>query len=77
MMICRRAITLPEVLVVLAIIAILAGLIVGSSRHPGGGRHKQAYITLELLQMGGAIEEFGHLYGEYPPNLMANSNQRS
>jgi len=64
------AFTLTELLVVITIIAILAGLITAAVN--ALGRAKQAAITLELQQLGGAVENFKNELGAYPPNGMSN-----
>ncbi|MEM8945067.1 MAG: prepilin-type N-terminal cleavage/methylation domain-containing protein [Planctomycetota bacterium] len=67
----RSGFTLTELLVVIAIIAVLSALLIGAV----GGvriRAKQAAITLELQNMGGAIEDLNNEFGAYPPNGMNN-----
>jgi prepilin-type N-terminal cleavage/methylation domain-containing protein len=65
----RPAFTLTELLIVIAIIAVLAGLIaaaaVNAMRAANRGR-----ITLEIKNMSGALEEFKTQFGAYPPNGM-------
>jgi len=65
------AFTLVELLVVITIIAILAGLITGAAIN-ALGRAKQAAITLEIQQLSSAIEDFKNEYGAYPPNGMSD-----
>ena len=68
-----RAFTLTELLVVVTIIAILASLITGAALN-ALNRAKQAAITLELQQLGQAMEDFKTDYGAYPPNAMSGGN---
>lgn len=68
----RNAFTLVELLVVITIIAILAGLITGAAIN-ALRTAKQARITIEIQQLSSAIEHFNNEYGAYPPNLIANS----
>ncbi len=63
------AFTLTELLVVITIIAILAGLITGAAIN-ALNRAKQAAITLEIQQLDGSLEDFKNTYGAYPPNAM-------
>ncbi len=63
------AFTLTELLVVITIIAILAGLITGAAVN-ALGRAKEAAITAELQQIGGSIEDLKNDLGAYPPNAM-------
>jgi len=63
------AFTLVELLVVITIIAILAGLITGAAIN-ALGRAKEASITLEIQQLSSAIEDFKNEFGAYPPNGM-------
>ncbi len=65
-----RAFTLTELLVVITIIAILAGLITGAAIN-ALNRAKQAAITLEIQQLDGSLEDFKNTYGAYPPNGMS------
>ena len=72
----KRAFTLTELLVVITIIAVLAGLITvavaGAMR-----RAKEAAIILELQQLGSAVEDFKNNYGAYPPNAMSSGRNFS
>ena len=65
----KSAFTLTELLVVITIIAILAGLITGAAIN-ALNRAKQAAITLEIQQLDGSLEDFKNTYGAYPPNAM-------
>jgi len=67
----KSAFTLTELLVVITIIAILAGLITGAAVN-ALNRAKQAAITLEMQQLGTAIEEFENKYTAFPPNVYSN-----
>jgi len=69
----HSAFTLTELLVVIAIIAVLASLITAAAIN-ALNRAKQAAITLELQQLGGAVEDFKNEYGAYPPNTMVDAN---
>ncbi len=64
-----RAFTLTELLVVITIIAVLAGLITGAAVN-ALNKAKQASITLEIQQLSSAIEDSKNEYGAYPPNGM-------
>ncbi len=66
------AFTLVELLVVITIIAILAGLITGAAVN-ALNRAKQASITLEIQQLSAAIEDFKNEFGAYPPNVFPNA----
>lgn len=68
-----RAFTLTELLVVITIIAILAGLITGAAIN-ALNRAKQAAITLEIQQLAGSLEDIKNTYGAYPPNVFRNSD---
>lgn len=65
----RRGFTLTELLIVIAIIAVLAGLIAAAAVN-ALRRGRETRITLELQNMTGAIENFKNDYGIYPPNGM-------
>ncbi len=67
------AFTLVELLVVITIIAILAGLITGAAIN-ALNKSKQVTITLELQQIGTAVEEFKNEFGAYPPNGMVKGS---
>jgi len=64
-----NAFTLTELLVVITIIAVLAGLITGAAVN-ALNKAKQAAITLEIQQLDGAFQDFKNEYGAYPPNGM-------
>ncbi len=68
----RQAISLVEVITIVAIICILSGLLLVSphGHHPP---RRQVEITVELHQIGAAIDDFRNAYGIYPPNLLANA----
>lgn len=65
----RSAFTLTELLVVIAIIAILAGL-AATAAVAAMKAARRASISLELKQLGGAMENFKNDFGAYPPNGM-------
>jgi len=65
------AFTLVELLVVITIIGILASLITGAALR-AMGRAKQAAITLELQNIGAAMEDLKNDFGAYPPNALGN-----
>ena len=64
----RHAFTLTELLVVIGIIAVLAGLITAAALN-AWNKAKQTAITFELQQISGAVEEFNNRHGIYPPNI--------
>ena len=65
------AFTLVELLVVISIIGILAALITGAAIN-AMIKAKQAAITMELQQIGAAMEDLKNELGAYPPNGMNN-----
>lgn len=65
--------TLTELLVVIAIIAVLASLITGAAIN-ALNTAKQAGITLELQQLGTAMEDLKNELGVYPPNVFSSDN---
>jgi len=67
------AFTLVELLVVITIIGILAGLIT-SAALKALNRAKQVEITLELQQLGIAMEDLKNEFGAYPPNGMIKTS---
>lgn len=69
----RSGFTLTELLIVIAIIGILSALLLGAVQG-ALRRAKQAAITLELQNMGGAIEDLKTDLGAYPPNGMIIPN---
>jgi len=65
----QSAFTLVELLVVITIITILAGLTTGAVIR-ALNRAKQTRITFELNQLGTAVEDLKNELGAYPPNGM-------
>ena len=65
------AFTLVELLVVITIIGILAALITGAAIN-AMNKAKQAAITMELQQIGAAMEDLKNEMGAYPPNALGN-----
>jgi len=65
----RPAFTLTELLIVIAIIAMLAGLIAAAAVNALRAS-KRGQISLEIKQISASIEEFKNDYGAYPPNGM-------
>ncbi len=63
----RRAFTLVEMLVVIAIIAIVAGLIVGLAGRAATAR-TNSRMKAELAQLETAIESYRATMGFYPPD---------
>lgn len=59
------AFTLVELLVVMAIIAILAGIVIGVHRY-AAQRARDAKVDMEELEIRSALEEYRTVYGEYP-----------
>jgi general secretion pathway protein G len=57
--------TLLELLTVIAIIAILAGILIGVGRRASESG-KNARAKAELLTIGSALEAYKHTYGDYP-----------
>lgn len=64
----RSAFTLTEMLMVIAIIGILAGLLTPALMN-AFGQASEFKITSELLQMDAEIEQFNIDYGFYPPTI--------
>lgn len=62
----RRAFTLIEMLVVVVIIGVLAGLILHIIRVAGSQNAKAATVT-HIEKVRAAVEEFYAEYGQYPP----------
>jgi prepilin-type N-terminal cleavage/methylation domain-containing protein len=63
----RQAFTLTELLIVIAIIAVLAGLIAAAAVNAMKAA-RRGQIVLEIKNISGAIENFKNDYGAYPPN---------
>jgi len=61
-----RAFSLIELLVVISIIAVLAGLVVGVAP-VASKRMREARIRAELAALVTAIESYKAKYGVYPP----------
>ncbi len=64
----RRAFTLVELLTVIVIIGILAGLITAAAVR-GRTRARVVAIKSEITQLAMACEAYKQKYGEYPPDL--------
>ncbi|MCC6493965.1 MAG: prepilin-type N-terminal cleavage/methylation domain-containing protein [Pirellulales bacterium] len=65
----RQGFTLTELLIVIAIIAVLASLITAAAvRAMYAARRSR--IEMEIKQMAGALQQFHTDYGAYPPNGM-------
>ncbi|MGD0517378.1 MAG: prepilin-type N-terminal cleavage/methylation domain-containing protein [Thermoguttaceae bacterium] len=64
----RGGFTLVEMLVVLLIIVILAGLITAAA-YRGLKRAKVARIGMEIQQISLALEQYKQQFGEYPPDF--------
>ena len=61
----RQAFTLLELLAVIALIAILAGIVIGVGRRASGAG-KTARAKAELAALGAALEAFKFTFGDYP-----------
>jgi len=64
----RHAFTLVELLVVITIIGILAGLITAAAVNARRAA-KRAVIRTEISELEMAIEKYKTEYGEYPPDF--------
>ncbi len=64
----RRGFTLVELLVVIIIIALLAGLVTAGLA-AAMRRAKRARITLEISQLSVALQKYKDQYGEFPPDF--------
>ena len=65
----RAAFTLTELLIVIAIIAVLASLIAAAAVNAWNNA-KRNRVVLEIMNISGALENFKNDYGAYPPNGM-------
>lgn len=63
----RKAFTLIEVLIVIAIIGILVGLIVPTANY-AWKRVVAASIAIEVQTLGNAVEQYKNKFGDYPPD---------
>jgi prepilin-type N-terminal cleavage/methylation domain-containing protein len=68
----RRAFTLIEMLVVVVIIGILAGLITGAAI-AARNKAKVAAISVEISQLDMALKEYKNKFGDYPPDFFGVS----
>lgn len=64
---CRRGFTLVEMLVVVVIIGILAGLITAAALR-ARTRAKIALIVVEISELDAACKAFKERFGDYPPD---------
>lgn len=69
----QAAFTLIEMLVVIGIIALLAGLIVGAT-HLTGSKMKENSIRAELHALVAAIEAYHDRFNSYPPDHVVSRN---
>src|SRR5688500_13204705 len=65
----RQAFTLTELLIVIAIMAVLTGLIATAAVNAMRSSRRSS-ISLDIQNISGAIENFKNDYGAYPPNGM-------
>lgn len=72
----RRGFTLTELLIVIAIIAVLAGLITAAAVNALRAANRAAIID-EINKVGGALEAFNTEFGAYPPNAMNNGDNQT
>ncbi len=68
----NKAFTLVELLTVIAIMSIVAGLVVGLVAVAGKAKRK-ARITAELNQLVAAIDSYYAKYNAYPPQIGGNT----
>ena len=64
----RRGFTLVELLAVVVIIGILAALITAAA-WKAMDTAKQAAYSMEMSDLGRALDEFKNVFGEYPPDF--------
>ena len=69
----RRAFTLVELLTVIIIIGILAGLIVAAAI-PARNRARIAAVNVEMNQLQTALEVYRDKYGDYPPDFFGTQD---
>ncbi len=72
----RRGFTLVEMLVVVAIIGILAGLVTAAAIR-ARVYAKNATINMELKQLEAACQAYKEKFGEYPPDFAAITTQEA
>ena len=70
----RRGFTLVELLTVIVILGILAGLI-SAAVLAAMGKAKRAVVTLEINGLEAAARMFKEKYGDYPPDDMRSANE--
>ena len=71
----RRGFTLVELLVVIIIIALLAGLVTAGLA-AAMRRARRARITLEISQLSVALQKYKDQYGEFPPDFSVPLNMQ-
>jgi prepilin-type N-terminal cleavage/methylation domain-containing protein len=65
----RSGFTLTELLIVIAIMAVLTGLVAAAAVN-AMNKSRRSAITLEIKNISGSIENFKNDFGAYPPNGM-------